>query len=152
MLLWCASVSLTEFSPFADCSLPMFPVACVVTPSTRGFHAWKKMYPKRGQTKASAPTFDAGVAHALRQWKFGINQCSWDVGTDEPLTHARYADGSIIDGQKMIKSFLMLERFVEELASVAFISNVKKGKKLTTETLESPGFMDVRGHVVDILR
>ena len=81
-----------------------------------------------------------------------INQCSWDVGTDEPLTHARYADGSIIDGQKMIKSFLMLERFVEELASVGFISNVKKGKKLTTETLESRGFMDVRGHVVDILR
>ena len=95
--------------------------------------------------------FNAGLELAIRNWKSRLTHEGLALDQAERLTNIRYADDLIIYAKSWEELSVMVELLSEELAAVGLDLNAGKTKFLTTDTLDTPLFIDVADGMVEVL-
>ena len=95
--------------------------------------------------------FNAGLEHAMREWKLRVQHYGPHCGDDELLTNVRYADDLMLYARSYNDPARMVECLVQEWAAVGLNLNISKTKILTTENLNRPMFLHTGGTMIEIL-
>ena len=92
--------------------------------------------------------FNAGLEHAMRNWKQKLRNHGLHVGKEERL-NVRFADDIMLYAKSCSELMQMLESLILELGAIGL--NSRKTKFLTTASLASPTFLEVAGSLVEVL-
>ena len=95
--------------------------------------------------------FNAGLEHAMRNWKQKLRNHGLHVGKEERLTNVRFADDIMLYAKSCSELMQMLESLILELGAIGLQLNSRKTKILTTASLASPTFLEVAGSFVEVL-
>lgn len=109
-----------------------------------GFVQGQQFPTKRGVKQGdnlSLLLFDAGLEYAMNNWKFCVEHCGLHCGDDEMVTNVHYADDLMLYTKNGTDIANMVERSVEEIATVGSHLNISNTNILTIQNSKAPVFL-----------
>ncbi|OLP93183.1 Retrovirus-related Pol polyprotein from type-2 retrotransposable element R2DM [Symbiodinium microadriaticum] len=95
--------------------------------------------------------FNAGLEHAIREWKACLHDEGIHIGAPANLTNIRYADDLMLYAKTWQELVRMLERLKAVLANIGLELNAEKTRIITTASETNVAYIDVYGDMVQVL-
>ena len=95
--------------------------------------------------------FNAGLEHAIREWKACLHDEGIHIGAPANLTNIRYADDLMLYAKTWQELVRMLERLKAVLANIGLELNADKTRIITTASETNVAYIDVDGDMVQVL-
>ena len=115
---------------------------------SRKFHIGRGV--KQGDV-ISPLLFNAGLEHAIREWKACLYDKGIHIGAPANLTSIRYADDLMLYAKTWQELVHMLERLKAVLANIGLELNAEKTRIITTASETNIAYIDVDGDMVQVL-
>ena len=95
--------------------------------------------------------FNAGLEHAIREWKACLYDEGIHIGAPANLTNIRYADDLMLYAKTWQELVHMLERLKAVSANIGLELNAEKTRIITTASETNIAYIDVDGDMVQVL-